>query len=79
MLKLFSAVFFVISGHFLETFASNPQILVDLNSPDNNDNDGLCTIIVGVLQMYRRELRSEGLDMLPIGFAIYQVINVQGQ
>uniref|UniRef100_A0A915IAH4 Calpain catalytic domain-containing protein n=1 Tax=Romanomermis culicivorax TaxID=13658 RepID=A0A915IAH4_ROMCU len=55
-----------------KTFGRNPQILMSLSSADRSDNDGLCTVIVGLLQKNRREMKSKGLDMLPIGFAVYE-------
>lgn len=35
--------------------------------------DGKATIIVAVLQKYRRELRVTGLDSLTIGFSVYEL------
>lgn len=44
-----------------------------ISNPDPDDEDGLCTVIISVLQMYRRELKPKGLDNLAIGFAVYAV------
>ncbi|XGW32002.1 hypothetical protein V3C99_010295 [Haemonchus contortus] len=57
-----------------ETYARNPQynsyfIVTD----DSVEHDGKCTVIVAVLQKYRREMRTIGKDSLPIGFAVYEV------
>lgn len=55
-----------------DTFSSNPQYRVTLVDPDD-DEDDLCTILVGLLQKDRRKKRKEGLDMLTIGYVIYKV------
>lgn len=39
---------------------------------DSVEHDGKCTVIGAVLQKYRRELRTKGLDNLPIGFSVYK-------
>lgn len=44
-----------------------------LSSADPNDADGLCTVIIAVLQKYRRELKPKGIENLAIGFAVYEV------
>lgn len=63
--------------HFAtETFASNPQFRITLTDADPNDADDLCTCVMAVLQKYRRENRASGIDMLPIGFALYKVSTV---
>lgn len=58
---------------FLESFATNPQYRMKLTDSDPNDDDELCTVIVAVMQKYRRELKSAGMDNLAIGFAVYEV------
>jgi len=55
-----------------ETFSTNPQYRVTLTDPDD-DEDDLCTILIGLLQKDRRKKRKEGLDMLTIGYVIYKV------
>lgn len=57
----------------LETFDMNPQYLMQLTDTEPNDDDELCTVIIAVMQKYRRELKSTGIDNLPIGFAVYEV------
>ncbi|KJH47086.1 calpain family cysteine protease [Dictyocaulus viviparus] len=57
-----------------DSYAQNPQygsyfIVTD----ESVEHDGKCTVIVAVLQKYRRELRTVGKDSLPIGFAVYEV------
>ena len=63
----------------LRTFAMNPQYRVQLTDSDPNDDDELCTVVIGVLQKYRRELKSSGLDNLAIGFALYEANGVRGK
>jgi len=62
----------------LDTFATNPQYRVTLTDPDE-DEDDLCTILIGLLQKDRRKKRKEGLDMLTIGYVIYKVSGQTGQ
>ncbi len=59
--------------NFLETFAINPQYLMELTDSEPNDEDQLCTVIIAVMQKYRRELKSSNIDNLTIGFAVYEV------
>lgn len=59
--------------NYLETFWHNPQYVVSLADPDEDDDDGLCTIIVALMQKNRRSRRNMGMDCLTIGFAIYRV------
>ncbi|VDK51550.1 unnamed protein product [Gongylonema pulchrum] len=49
-----------------------------LSNPDPDDADGLCTVIIAVLQKNRRELKPQGLDNLAIGFAVYEVDEIYG-
>ncbi|KAH3699504.1 hypothetical protein DPMN_074460 [Dreissena polymorpha] len=50
----------------------NPQYRVVLTDPDD-DEDDLCTILIGLLQEDRRKKRKKGLDMLTIGYVIYKM------
>uniref|UniRef100_A0A7E4VCX7 Calpain catalytic domain-containing protein n=1 Tax=Panagrellus redivivus TaxID=6233 RepID=A0A7E4VCX7_PANRE len=61
--------------NYLRSFASNPQYRIQLTDSDPNDDDDLCTLIIGVMQKYRREMKSAGQDNLAIGFALYEVDN----
>ena len=56
-----------------ETFYTNPQYRVTIEEPDADDEDGLSTIIVGLMQKERRKMRADGKSDLTIGYAIYQV------
>lgn len=64
--------------NYLDSFDLNPQFAMTISNPDPADEDGLCTVIISVLQKYRRELKPKGLDNLAIGFAIYAVDSVMG-
>lgn len=46
---------------------------MSLEDPDEDDDDGLCTVIVALMQKNRRSRRNMGMDCLTIGFAIYHV------
>lgn len=59
--------------NYLETFWQNPQYVVTLQDPDENDDDGLCTLLVALMQKNRRSRKNLGMDCLTIGFAIYRV------
>jgi len=62
--------------NFLDTFADNPQYLISLEDPDEGDEDEKCTVIINLMQRGRRAMRDEGLDLLTIGFCIY---NIRGE
>lgn len=51
----------------------NPQYRIQVTDSDPYDDDNLCTVIIAVLQKYRRELKHMGIENLPIGFAVYDV------
>ncbi|VDO10476.1 unnamed protein product [Brugia timori] len=57
------------------TFANNSQFAMTLSNPNPDDEDGLCTIIIAVLQKNRREMKPQGLENLAIGFSVYKVIS----
>ncbi|KAL5286411.1 CAPN1 family protein [Megaselia abdita] len=59
--------------NFLDTFWSNPQYIVSLEDPDEEDDDGKCTIICALMQKNRRSKRNMGMECLTIGFAIYHL------
>uniref|UniRef100_A0AC34QKD3 Calpain catalytic domain-containing protein n=1 Tax=Panagrolaimus sp. JU765 TaxID=591449 RepID=A0AC34QKD3_9BILA len=60
--------------NYIDSFPNNPQYGTWFTIPDGSvEHDGKCTIIAAVLQKYRRELRPEGLDSLPIGFLVYEL------
>lgn len=46
---------------------------MSISDADPNDNDSLCTVIIAVMQKYRRELKHTGVENLAIGFAVYEV------
>ncbi|EPB76575.1 calpain family cysteine protease [Ancylostoma ceylanicum] len=56
-----------------DTFAKNPQFGARfIVSEDSVEKDGKCTVIVAVLQKYRREMRPAGKENLEIGFYVYE-------
>ncbi|XP_004536305.1 calpain-B [Ceratitis capitata] len=59
--------------NFLETFWHNPQYVITLTDPDEDDDDGKCTVIVALMQKNRRSKRNRGMECLTIGFAIYHL------
>ncbi|XGW16961.1 hypothetical protein V3C99_001972 [Haemonchus contortus] len=65
--------------NYINTFASNPQYRVQLTDSDPDDDDELCTVIFAVMQKYRRNLKAQGLDNVPIGFAVYDAGNITGR
>lgn len=63
----------------LQTFVRNPQYRIKLIDRDPDDDDDLCTVIVAVMQKYRRELKHTGIDNLAIGFAFYEAGRQSGR
>ncbi|XP_064097877.1 calpain-A-like isoform X1 [Macrobrachium nipponense] len=61
------------SRNDFEKFATNPQYLLTITEPDDDDeNEGRCSVLIGLLQEHRRSLRSLGVKMIQIGFVIYK-------
>ncbi|KAL5965764.1 Calpain-A [Taenia solium] len=59
--------------NFLETFWTNPQYRVEVEDADDDDNENLGTLIVGLMQKDRRKMRKQGAELLTIGFMIYSL------
>lgn len=59
--------------NYLDTFWRNPQYVVELQDPDEDDDEGLCTVIMALMQKNRRSQRNVGIDCLTIGFAVYKL------
>ena len=57
---------------FADTFHLNPQYRITMRKTDGPD--GLATCIVALMQKDRRKLRTQGLDLMTVGFAVYHVI-----
>ncbi|VDK78161.1 unnamed protein product [Onchocerca ochengi] len=64
--------------NYLNSFANNCQFAMTLSNPNPEDEDGLCTVIIAVLQKNRREMKRQGFDNLAIGFALYEVDEIYG-
>ncbi|CAN2387500.1 Belongs to the peptidase C2 family [Pristimantis euphronides] len=63
--------------NFPASFWTNPQFRMKLVDPDH-DHDGSsqdpsCTVIVGLMQKYRRRQKKLGEDLLTIGYALYRI------
>ncbi|OCT77965.1 calpain-9 [Xenopus laevis] len=56
--------------NFLETFWTNPQIKLSLTEQDDGQKE--CTFIAALMQKNRRKLKKTGVDLLTIGYTIYQ-------
>ncbi|XP_055707120.1 calpain-B-like isoform X4 [Phlebotomus papatasi] len=59
--------------NYLETFWHNPQYVITLEDPDEDDDEGKCTVIIALMQKNRRSRRNMGMDCLTIGFAVYHL------
>jgi len=57
----------------ISTFANNPQYMIRLEDPDEGDEEEKCTVIINIMQRGRRAMRDEGLDLLTIGFCVYNL------
>lgn len=56
-----------------EKFATNPQYMITLHEPDDEDEDGECTVIVALLQKNRRVFQVHDDMWLDIGFVLYEI------
>ena len=52
---------------YLETFALNPQYVITVHNPDDEDDDNLCTLIVSLMQKRSRSSKNDGIGLLSIG------------
>lgn len=59
--------------NYQDTFWTNPQYKVHVEDADDDDDEDLGTLIVGLMQKDRRKMRKEGADLLTIGFMVYAV------
>ncbi|XP_072527077.1 calpain-2 catalytic subunit-like [Salminus brasiliensis] len=60
-------------GNNPATFSSNPQFGIKLDHMNDRDNDGECSVLVGLMQKGGRSERDLGHGYNFIGFAIYKV------
>ncbi|XP_059481918.1 calpain-B isoform X3 [Neocloeon triangulifer] len=65
--------------NFIETFWHNPQYIITLEDPDEDDDESMCTVIVALMQKNRRSQRKMGAECLTIGFALYKLDNPENQ
>jgi calpain len=59
--------------NYLESFWMNPQYIISLAEPDEGDQEGLCTVIIALMQKYRRSRKNIDVGCLQIGFGIYKM------
>lgn len=59
--------------NFPDTFYINPQYLVKLEDPDDDEDVDNCTIVIGLIQKGRRKQKRVGAQNLTIGFSIYRL------
>ncbi|CAH1777842.1 unnamed protein product [Owenia fusiformis] len=59
--------------NYPRSFAMNPQYRINIPDADDDDDEEMGTIVVGLMQKGRRKLRKTGEDNHPIGYAIYQL------
>ncbi|KAK3083695.1 hypothetical protein FSP39_001566 [Pinctada imbricata] len=67
------------SRNNLEKFASNPQYLLSLTEPDDFDpykddpeSEGMCSIVISLMQEHRQSKRNVKVKKLQIGFFLYK-------
>uniref|UniRef100_A0A8C5CKP1 Calpain-2 catalytic subunit n=1 Tax=Gadus morhua TaxID=8049 RepID=A0A8C5CKP1_GADMO len=60
--------------NFTDSFWKNPQFVIKLEEVDDDPGEGEkgCTVIVGLMQKYKRRMRKMGDDLEFMGFAIYE-------
>jgi len=56
-----------------DTFWTNPQYRVTVIDADEGDMDNNGSLIIALLQKERRLRRTEGVELLTIGYAVYKV------
>lgn len=59
--------------NFPDSFHLNPQYIVKLEDPDDDDEVDNCTIVLGLIQKGRRKQKRVGAQNLTIGFSIYKL------
>lgn len=59
--------------NYLDSFYRNPQYVMTIEEPDEDDDDGKCTVVIALMQKNRRSRRNLGIDCLTIGFAVYRL------
>lgn len=59
--------------NYADSFPSNPQFIMTLQDPDEDDDEKNCTVIISLMQKNRRVRRNVGVKNLSIGFTIFKV------
>ena len=55
--------------------AANPQYLITVTEPDDDDHEGECSVVIGLMQMFRRKNITSMVDFLPINYCIYAAVS----
>ncbi|XP_057254788.1 calpain-8 isoform X2 [Pezoporus wallicus] len=65
--------------NYQATYWTNPQFKIRLEEPDDDHegslNEPCCTILVGLMQKYRRRQKKMGEALLSIGYSLYELEN----
>jgi len=59
--------------NFPDSFYINPQYVVKLEDPDDDEDVDNCTIVIGLIQKGRRKQKRVGAQNLTIGFSVYKL------
>ncbi|ESO00941.1 hypothetical protein HELRODRAFT_157317 [Helobdella robusta] len=59
--------------NYLDTFWTNPQYRFEVIDPDEDDDDDFGTVIIALMQKDRRKFKKEGVDLLTIGYIMYEL------
>ncbi|KAL3319919.1 Calpain-like cysteine peptidase [Cichlidogyrus casuarinus] len=57
------------------THWANPQYLLNIPTPDENDPDFLATVVIGLMQVDDRNLKYRAPRLTSIGFVLYRLLN----
>ena len=56
-----------------ESFYTNPQYKINVTDVDDDDDEEIGTVIIGLMQKGRRKLKSGGFGNFTISYEIYEV------
>lgn len=56
-----------------DTFHYNPQYILQLEQPDHDSDDEKCSLVLSLMQKNRRNKKKFGLELLTIGFKVFQL------
>jgi hypothetical protein len=55
--------------------SGNPQYLITVTQPDDDDEEGECSVVIGLMQMFRRKNITSMVEFLPINYCIYSAVS----